>query len=91
MKVAVSGDPTSAFVFYVEGLVTDHMGFKKALWLVCTCAACKHLAALFHLYWIWLQSYKETEHPSGPQVGGPRREQCFRTQSRFPDFASLTS
>lgn len=93
MKVAITGDPTSAFVFHIEGLVTDHMGFKTAPWLVCTCAACKHLAALFHLNWTWLQPYKETGHPGGPQVGGRRRERCFGalcTQSRFPSFASLT-
>lgn len=51
MKVAVTGHPTSAFVFSVEGLVTDHMGFEEGPWLVCTRAACKHLAALFHPCW----------------------------------------
>lgn len=31
MKVAITGDPTSAFVFHVEGLVTDHMGLPQRL------------------------------------------------------------
>lgn len=45
-NVAITGDPSSAFVFHVEGLVTDHMGLRKGPW-----RSCRRLAALLHPYW----------------------------------------